>query len=81
MLAQDEGPKCQIDTKGRFSAITSACNCGSLGSDSCQVALGSGTPPTITCKSIASQQCKAAVSGLTNLPDACKLSQVSANNC
>lgn len=81
VLAQEEGPKCEIDTKGRFRAITISCNCQALGGDSCEVTLGSGTPPTITCKSSASQQCKTAVSGLTNLPDPCKIAQVSANNC
>ena len=78
---------CEVDSKALFNKVVSACLCGHISSESCEISLGGGSGPTITCKSAATQKCKNEVINWADAyknvsnPENCKASQITANEC
>ena len=78
---------CEVDNQALFTKVVDACQCKDISIEICEIALGVGTGPTITCKSAASQKCKNEVTNWEDAyknisnPENCKASQITANEC
>ena len=82
MISQET---CEVDNKAQFNQAVSSCNCADITSEVCELSLGQGG--AISCKSGASDGCKASVNDWENAyknianPESCKASEIVANGC